>query len=492
MANYNDFNKFNCAPYSADHIGVYNSNGEKVLNINLGNLKPNYGTRLYRFGLLSDVHNRKNSITQDDADFQNALNIFNNKESVNFTCICGDITQDATESEFQNYKSNVYNYSPNTPVYTTTGNHDAQSSLDNDMWFEYTNCERCMSFEYNNDLFVFFGMSKWSLGSGGTPYLTEDIDWLESILNQNQNKRVFIFTHLFFPTKAGNFNNIYPTGNWLGGSQLERIQRLNELYLNSIWFSGHSHWMWYLQSLPDTVNNTENADRANIYRSFDNNNNPTCGWTVHVPSCASPIDSDGSTRDDGNESRGCSEGAIVDVYDNYIVIRGVSFKDKSDSNYTLKYLPIAQYKLDTSIIQLDINESTKPEPVEPFLTDYLTANDCTINTSKNSGCTVEQDGDYIVFNFDKKSQGFYIKPNRYVSSDILSCSLAVYDVIYEEPYNWTDDMISKVGFYTGSGYTVYTGDIVRNEVNGVQFNVSSSYPGDLPIRIKVKAKFYFY
>ena len=135
-------------------------------------------------------------------------------------------------------------------------------------------------------------------------------------------------THLFFPTRAGNLNNIYPSGNWLGGTQLTTIQALNDRYKNAIWFSGHSHWKWYLQKY---------QDNANIYRN-------NCGWCVHVPSCASPIDSDGTSR---VEKPLESEGAIVDVYDNYIDIRGMDLKNQ-------KYLPIAQYRLDTTLIDIPI------------------------------------------------------------------------------------------------------------------------------------------
>ena len=52
-------------------------------------------------------------------------------------------------------------------------------------------------------------------------------------------------------------------------------------------------------------------------------------------------------------------------------------------------------------------------------------------------------------------------------------------------------MKSKVGFYNDSGYEYTTGSIVKSEGSGIQFNVSSSYPGDLPIKVKVKFKFKF-
>ena len=332
---YEDFINENIAPYAATKIGVYNSEGNKVGVIPLGNFKPEYGDRLYRFGVLSDVHNQSDQSAESTADLQRALSIFNEKESVIMTCICGDISQNGTASEFEIYKNNVEAKSPNTPVYTTVGNHDATSSgLNLDNWNTYTgNHGRSFEVTQGNDHFLFFGMNYWSLGSGGTPYIEEDMAWLEEKLETYRNERCFIFTHLFFPDRAGNLNGIYPPGNWLGGAQLTRIQGLCDHYKNTIWFSGHSHWKWYLQKY---------QDRANIYRN-------NCGWCVHIPSCASPIDSNGTTRVSMPLQ---SEGAIVDVYENYIDIRGMDLKNE-------KYLPIAQYRLDTTLVEIPAKEVTE-------------------------------------------------------------------------------------------------------------------------------------
>lgn len=332
---YEDFINENIAPYATTKIGVYNSEGNKVGVIPLGNFKPEYGDRLYRFGVLSDVHNQSDQSAESTADLQRALSIFNEKESVIMTCICGDISQNGTASEFEIYKNNVDTKSPNTPVYTTVGNHDATSSgLNLDSWNTYTgNHGRSFEVTQGNDHFLFFGMNYWSLGSSGTPYMEEDMAWLEEKLEAYRNERCFIFTHLFFPDRAGNLNDIYPSGNWLGGAQLTRIQGLCDHYKNTIWFSGHSHWKWYLQKY---------QDRANIYRN-------NCGWCVHIPSCASPIDSNGSTRVNKPLE---SEGAIVDVYENYIDIRGIDLKNE-------KYLPIAQYRLDTTLVEIPAKEATE-------------------------------------------------------------------------------------------------------------------------------------
>lgn len=331
MNSYNEFISNNIAPYNATKIGVYDSSNVKVGEIPVTNLKPDFGERLYRFGLLSDVHNQQDQTAESTEDLQRALAFFNDKESVSFTCICGDLSQSGTAAEFQIYKTNVDTKSPNTPVYATTGNHDCgygTSGLDLTNWNKYTgNHGRCFEITQGTDHFLFFGMNKYSLGSSGTPYLDEDITWISNKLEEYRNERCFVFTHLFFPTRAGNLNDIYPTGNWLGGTQLTTIQALNDRYKNAIWFSGHSHWKWYLQKY---------QDRANIYRN-------NCGWCVHVPSCALPIDSNGSTR---VEKPLESEGAIVDVYENYIDIRGMDLKNQ-------KYLPIAQYRLDTTLVNIE-------------------------------------------------------------------------------------------------------------------------------------------
>ena len=352
---YENFINENIAPYAATKIGVYDSEGNKVGVIPLGNFKPEYGNRLYRFGVLSDVHNQSDQSAESTADLQKALSIFNEKESVTMTCICGDISQNGTASEFEIYKNNVEAKSPNTPVYTTVGNHDATSSgLNLDNWNTYTgNHGRSFEITQGNDHFLFFGMNRWSLGSGGTPYIEEDMAWLEEKLETYRNERCFIFTHLFFPDRAGNLNGIYPSGNWLGGAQLTRIQGLCDHYKNTIWFSGHSHWKWYLQKY---------QDRANIYRN-------NCGWCVHIPSCASPIDSNGSSRVSMPLE---SEGAIVDVYENYIDIRGMDLKNE-------KYLPIAQYRLDTTLVEIPAKEVT--ETSTWHYDTVINKNDGSISTS---------------------------------------------------------------------------------------------------------------
>lgn len=335
MGTYTSFISENIAPYAAHHIGVYDSQGTKIGRIKIDNFKPEYGERLLRFGALSDVHNSGSlgSNYEVSEDFQNALAWLNQKESIAFTCITGDLTYNGNQTaEYELFCTNRDALSGGTPVYACTGNHDASSGLNETMWKQYIGSDPTYYFynEQANAYFVFFSMNKWSLGSSGTPYKEEDIALLNKwIPKMTKFSKVFIFTHLFFPDRAGNFKHIYPSGNWLGGSQLTAIEAIADANPNCVWLSGHSHWKWHLQQYETT---------ANIAHNSANNS-----YALHLPSCGYPIDSDGvSTR---TSKPGESEGAVIDVYKDYVDVRAMVFKDTGDSTWTNNYIPIGQYRL---------------------------------------------------------------------------------------------------------------------------------------------------
>ena len=474
---YSDFINENIPPYMASTIGVYNSSNERIGFIPLSNFKKSFDTRIYRFGLLSDVHDYEGSAAEASDDFYRALTLFNDKEDVKMTCICGDITQNGTETEFAFYANDVARFSPNTPVYTTTGNHDATyNGLNNTLWEQYTGQPRV--FELSETLpngsvdhFLFFGMSYWSLGSGGTPYLLDDIQWLEDKLEEYRNERCFVFTHLFFPDRAGNLNEIYPQTNWLGGTQLTLLEKIANNYVNAIWFSGHSHWKWALQKF---------QDRANIYRSYKSNK-PNCGWCVHVPSCAYPIDSNGTSREGKNYE---SEGAIVDVYENYVDIRGVDIKNG-------KYFPIATYRLDTTLFEVAKGEEYADLYLDASCFTWYKGTD-----AENMKITdVEDMPYYFDVIFTAPSQGWYMKNNTFVEGIEQRVSISVLDV---QAFEWngsdwfsSSTLPSKVGFYSGAYNLASTNDCYVNSTNGVQFQTSSSCVGPWPMKLRMKVQALF-
>lgn len=335
FTNFPDFISSNTAPHDAEAIGIYDAEDYRVGAIDISTFKHSEGEPLYSVGLLSDIHCEFNSNKEPTTDFKKALLFFKNK-GASLICTCGDITQNGTEKELSLYQELVTTYSPSIPVYTTSGNHDCCDTgdpIDEEMWTKYTG--QPLVYEVTvplqsgrNDHFIFLGMSRWHFTAA---YQESHLTWLEEKLEEYSGERCFIFTHLFFPDRAGNFKEIYPSYNWLRAAQLTRLQSMCDNYTNSFWFSGHSHWKWRLQ---------KHEDKANVYRCYDQNGRATSGWCVHVPSCAHPTDSDGVSSRVGMPLE--SEGAIMHVYEDHVDIQGIDLKNTN-------YLPIASYSLSSEL-----------------------------------------------------------------------------------------------------------------------------------------------
>ena len=468
IAHYDDFIDVNIAPREAYAIGIYDAEGFRQGAIRIADWKKDFSNEpLYSFGILSDVHLGRSAI-DPDSDFERALAHFGSK-GTEMVCICGDITQNGKEAELALYKD-IVSQSP-IPVYTVTGNHDATTSgLNYDLWNQYIGLplvfEQSVERNGKTDHFLFLGMSVWNFSSA---YLDSSLIWLEEKLEQYRNERCFVITHLFFPKRAGNLNDIYPSGNWLKGTQLTLLEYMCDKYVNSIWFSGHSHWEWQLQKY---------QDRANIYRTYEGVK-PTSGWCVHVPSCGVPITSDGTTRVDNTAG---SEGAIIQVYEDYIDILGIDLASG-------KYLPIATYRLDTSVTEVAANNAAAGE--------YITAANFVLNESKKGATVTDVAGmpNYVDVTFTGAGQGFYVLNDSY-SSNSTRVSIIVEDV-----QAFSDgvavDLPANVGFYGSSSYflsTTLSADIIhKTDYQGVQFQTSKSkYDGVLPLTIRIKFKMAFY
>lgn len=431
---FNDFINANIAPKGADHISVYDNEGNIVGTIPLGHLQPQEEEPLYKFGLLSDIHvdtsdynysqyiNTYPYSDEGQGDFQRAIKWLLDNENVDMFCACGDLSQNGTTSEFAMPQGVISNYLPTSkgvPFYTCTGNHDVKTAGGNGFgtyflrsfeqsWTGMTNFERSTAFNESfcfdkavgdkTDHFIFFSMYSYSLGSTASPYNDADITWLRGKLDAWRNERVFVFTHLFFPDYAGNLGRvngsggIYPSGNWLGGSQLTTLLGFLSAYPNAIWFSGHSHWKWDLQRYQKNLN----VDRYGTNGA----------WTVHVPSLALPIDSDYTNLNSETEANRVekpleSQGGVVYVYADRIEIRGIDFNINASQNgdttrgfsgdtYT-KYLPIAHYNMSTILKTV----AGRNDPVEGY---YIAQG------NKVTGETITKQDDYIILTYNALSQ----------------------------------------------------------------------------------------
>lgn len=484
MATYEDFIEANVAPYSADAIGIFDAAGVKVGSIVINGIKADNAGLLYSVGMLSDVHLNTENAGYSDCfgDFENALDFFNSTDiNAEFTCICGDISEHGTEAEFARYQEIVAANSPSKPVYTTTGNHDCQSSgINETIWKQYTG--HGLTFEVSRPLsngttdhFLFLGMSYWNFTGA---YLVPNIEWLEDKLEEYRNERCFVITHMFFPDRAGNMLQIYPDYNWLSGIQLNNLQEMRNRYKNTIWFSGHSHWKWSLQQYDDN---------ANICR------NTGSGWSVHIPSCAKPSDSNGDPTDATNkrvEKTAQSEGAVINVYENHIDVLGVDF-------ISGKYLPIATYRLDTTLQEVE----EKEEEAEVDET-CLTASDFVWNPKKGkdgmSITDVEGMPGYVDVIFGAKSQGYYMTNSTFTQG--IASPNQIVSITFDDLQCWTGwgtssqtevSTIANVGFYSGSYHLESNNICIVDATNGVQFQTSSSCSGPYPIKLRMKARAQF-
>ena len=321
----------NVAPYTANRICVYDKRGKRKGYVTIEKLTfPNdMGKKLYSFGALSDIHLYAGDA---DTDFRRALTYFTETEKVDFTCICGDLTNFGRVDEYEHYKEMVNTYSQSTPVYAVTGNHDATDeynggasalTLTNDGIKPYTGNPLFYTFSQGGDLFIMMGMRRWDYGYvNDDPFSVEELQWLYDTLEANRGKRCFVFQHALRFDGCGRPYGGSPTSNLLNCTQGEVFKSIVSHYPNVVWFHGHSHTCFDSQ---------EDNDIANYDNLFG------C-HSVHIPSLATPREYENSAYV-GKTAE--SEGYVVDVYEKYIVLRGRDFANE-------QFLPIATYCIDTS------------------------------------------------------------------------------------------------------------------------------------------------
>ena len=322
----------NIAPKTVEKIGVYDSTGKRIKTIPLVFLKQPNGNTLYSFCAVSDVH-----ITYDTAseDFQRALTFVENSDC-EFTCICGDLTVTGADSELSAYKSIVDTYAETKPVYAIAGNHEALTEPNTDERIQpYTGHPLYYSFEQGNDIFIMLGEYR---ANNIAIFAEGELQWLYETLEASRNKRCFVFFHILPWGDCGNACGIY-SSDLFSGTQGNVFLSLLRHYKNTVLFHGHSHLRFSLQEKDKKANYSE----AFGYRS------------VHIPSLSVPRDGDITGETSRVEVYSESEGYIVDVYDDYIILNGRDFIDNDNDG---NILPIATYKIDTQLVTIEAGTFT--------------------------------------------------------------------------------------------------------------------------------------
>lgn len=360
---YKHFIPQNTAPKGAKRIGVYDSNGKRVCTIPLGGLTPPTKERRYSFGIVSDIHLWKvnsSSYSNSNEKFDNALSCFEN-QGCSFCVVSGDLTitgfylrtddSDAStqfldEGQFAAYKEICDKHT--IPVYELMGNHESYygMAVSNNLTLleTYTGKgELSYTVIHEDDMFILCGQNH-----GSSVMSDADFTWLGRTLEDNKDKRCFVFVHPYIEEDSGDpldvrENSIF---DYWGTTKTNAFINLLNQYPNVILFHGHSHMKFELQEVDVNANYTE----KNGFKS------------VHVSSLATPRDIEYTYDKDGvitktivpdtsgelgtlikTAAKGdgsASQGYIVDVYDACIVLNGVDFANE-------KPVPLGTYKITT-------------------------------------------------------------------------------------------------------------------------------------------------
>lgn len=327
MAKYYDFIPENVALVNTRRIVIHDKKGNRIGQIPLGTLTPPIqDKRQYSVGVLSDIHL---PMQTGEADFKAAMEYLTENEHVDFITICGDLTYNGTDSELENYKTKVNSYQGDTPVYAITGNHEnypngvAQGDIEGRIK-SYTGYPLYYKFTYSDDVYIMVGVRS---NSASDLFTVEELQWLHKTLEENRNRRCFVFEHVFPWDGSGDVFDAYST-DLLSGDCGKVFLSLMKHYKNVIWFHGHSHVKFDGQVY---------GIKANIDKIYGM-------YSLHIPSLAYPAE--------GDSDRGYlyaeSEGYVVDVYENGIHLRGRDFVKG-------EFLPIASYWLDTTLQKVEPN-----------------------------------------------------------------------------------------------------------------------------------------
>ena len=337
-----NFIKLNLIPNEASRIVAIKDNVIKA-SFDIPSNKRITDSKKLSFGLISDMHvdGSGGSSSEANDDFVKALKYFDSKQ-VDMNILTGDAVNNGLLVDLEKFKS-LKGSSTNVPLYVCRGNHDTYNDCNVDNFTNYIE-ENGLHFEkeIKGDKYLFIGLNAEDFTN---PFRRDSMEWLKTKLEEYKNQRVFLMQHVFVG-ETGNIGGLYPHSDGFdmteGTCSKEFVDLLSK-YRNVIMFTGHSHLDFELQRL---------GENANVALRTK-----TLCHRVHTPSTSKPRKNDINTEDIPDNTytyREGSQGCLVDVYDDYIVLHGIDFKKGL-------LLPYAQYILDTTPILIEDDNNTSYE-----------------------------------------------------------------------------------------------------------------------------------
>ena len=366
-------------------VKLYDKDGNALGNIRLNHMlmPSNLGTKLYSVGLISDAHifeptettSYHPSDTNALEDLAKAITYFKNK-NMDFVVCCGDLTSYGTTAGLVKYKEIVDANRGDMPVYSMAGNHEFWGSYyGNGNPYPnipteiktYTGMDLFHTEEIGNDVYIFAGptaiedeFTKITVKLGDETKSINKFDWITEQFNKYKGRRIFFFMHSVIKAQNGVLVDRASPSDYCGDAtgilrSVEMIKSYTPKFIqllkdnpNVIYFHGHSHAMIENQSYMSKLNPRRNAN-------YDYVNG---GHSIHIPSSTMPRDVSSGERVD---EVFISQGYIMDVYENHIVLKGVSFtgfvRDENGNailqngkkviDEETKFIPIGTYCLKT-------------------------------------------------------------------------------------------------------------------------------------------------
>lgn len=334
---------FTAIPDGAKNI-IVTLDGETLETVEIPSEKiPDRGEKVYSFGSISDLHFNRYDLEDGndvaESTFARSLSFFETA-GVTLVAMPGDISSNGEKEAFEAFNSisSLYDF----PVYTTTGNHDLHKKYEKENWLEFMNAgvydeekaegiinvaDNGLDFVYeesaSGDIFIFLNQTSNNYGLLWNALLEDaQLDWLETQLEIHKDKTVYLFFHTFLNSAKG--NPLMSTGNlqnklgWAyplfytqGARDEVRLRGLLREYDNVVFFNGHSHWAYHMQSLNPNLNISKNGEDGATF--------------VHVSSVSSPrVTNEYQVLWSGTDPS-MSEGYLVEVFEDTVILYGVDF-----------------------------------------------------------------------------------------------------------------------------------------------------------------------
>lgn len=187
-------------------------------------------------------------------------------------------------------------------------------------------------------------------------YSPNSLIWLKEILENNRDKKIFVYSHHPLPNRVGNSTGIPQNGDWsyadiskdgvltseginkgsntLTGIEFWFINKLLNEHRNVVFFTGHSHISYDNEYHVDNHDYDIVSPASNtpyVYTKL--NNIPKCesGWTVALPSLSKPRYI--TSEQKSSRAYDDAEMTVMEVYENGIRLKGYKVRNRNKDVY---------------------------------------------------------------------------------------------------------------------------------------------------------------